>query len=448
MSQKRVESPPEKRPSRRVVFRLLICLAVLAAGFVAMKTFSAMKKEPHAVLKTEHAIEVQVKKAVPETVQVTLTGYGVVEPVTSVTIASEVSGTIVRTHPDLFKGRIIQAGEILFEINPADYEATCRSVQASVFEKQGALERLKTESELDTRRMTTLQRTHDLAEAEYKRMKLLFEKSSVGNRSGVDQAEQAYNTAKDQLDKLNINLALYPVQIREAEARLRAADADLERARTNLFRCTVRAPFLCRVTDVSVEQGEYTVPGREILSLADDSIQEIQVSLDAGEAARWLRFQGQGPSDQGWFALPEASACEVFWSGAGTGTPWKGVVDRVVTFDRSSRTLIVAVRIDNRDLSLEERQQVPLVGGMFCTVRIPGRQLDGVYKVPRWAVTTDNTLYVSENSRLRTRAVTPAWSEDAFLYISEGINPGDLIITTRLVNPMENSLVTDVGQEG
>jgi hypothetical protein len=412
-----------------------------------MKAFTAMKKPPQAALKKEHAMEVEVSRAVPETVRVTLTGFGVVQPLTSVTLSSEVSGVVTRTHPDLRKGRLLEAGEVLFVIDTRDYEAAVRSAGASVREKQGALDRLKIEFDLDARRMETLARTQDLALAEYRRVRRLLEENKVGNHSGVDQAEQAYNSAKDQKDRLEISLALYPAQIREAEARLGSAEAGLEKALTDLSRCTVRAPFPCRVTEVALEKGEYTVPGREMVSLADDTIREIRVSLDAGDAVRRLRFSGETPG-AGWFSRPEPVVCQVAWSGAGDSPHWEGVLDRVVDFDRSSRTLLVAVRIDGRDPGSETPGRAPLVEDMFCTVRIPGRELQGVYRVPRWCVTTDNTLFLFEGGRLKTRSVTPVWSEGETIFLSEGLNPEDLVITTRLVNPLENTRVTVSGQEG
>ena len=438
------QTPAKVRP--RVLFRVMVCLLVLGAGFMSMKAFTAMKSPPRAAHRTEHAMEVRVVKAEPAPVQVVLTGFGVVEPVTTVTLASQVSGSITLTHADLFKGRVMAQGETLFVIDTSDYETAVKVARASVLERQGALERLSREFTLDTLRLDTLKRTRALAEAEYRRVKELFEKSRVGNRSGVDQAEQAYNSAKDQADRLEISLALYPVQIREAEARLKAAQADLERAETSLGRCTVRAPFAARVVSVTADKGEYMVPGRELVTLADDSVQEIRVSLDAREASRWIRFPSEEPADQGWFARPDPVSCPVTWSESGESGTWEGVLDRVVDFDRNSRTLIVAVRIDNREGS--GKKGMPLVDGMFCTVKIPGRSLDGVYRVPRWSVTTEGNVYVCVDGRLQTRPVKQVWSEDESVYLSRGIGPGDLIITTRLVNPLENSLVTVVGQEG
>jgi len=85
---------------------------------------------------------------------------------------------------------------------------------------------------------------------------------------------------------------------------------------------------------------------------------------------------------------------------------------------------------------------LPLVEGMFCTVRIPGKQLKNVVRLPRWAVTFDNTVYiVNGENRLKTIPVTVARTEGETIYVSAGLNPGDTVITTRLIDPLENALL-------
>jgi multidrug efflux pump subunit AcrA (membrane-fusion protein) len=96
--------------------------------------------------------------------------------------------------------------------------------------------------------------------------------------------------------------------------------------------------------------------------------------------------------------------------------------------------------------------RLPLVEGMFCKVRIPGRVAENVVKLPAECVGFDRdasgfrSVYVAAPAeggalRLKTVKVKESHMEGQDMYISEGLNPGDLVITTRLVNPLENSLV-------
>jgi hypothetical protein len=78
---------------------------------------------------------------------------------------------------------------------------------------------------------------------------------------------------------------------------------------------------------------------------------------------------------------------------------------------------------------------------MFCSVAIPGKILHNVFVIPRWAISFEKTLYVSVDNRLKTIPVEVARVQGETALVTSGIKPGDIVITTRLVNPLENSLL-------
>ncbi|HKK90001.1 MAG TPA: HlyD family efflux transporter periplasmic adaptor subunit [Desulfobacteraceae bacterium] len=439
MNQMTSNRKTKKTPSARIILRAFICLAVLAAGAAAMKYFAAGQKKPRMAEPKEQVIQVQVKKAVPENVPVTLEGFGVAEPVDSVTISSQVSGNIVWTS-SLFKpGARVAENKVLFKIDPVNYQIARDKARALVMERKQAMERLEKERRSDGKRIKTLKRTRDLAKAEYQRIKRLFQQDSVGNASQVDKAEQAFNTARDNVDQLAVKIDLYPVAVKEAKTRLASAKADLLKAETDLDRCTARAPFDCRITEVALEKGEYASPGKAVLTIADDAFLEINVSLDADKASRWLKFQQGETAAPGWFPEPVPVTCPVRWTETPDSPPVQGNLHRIVEFNRESRTITCAVRINT---GKGKTENVPLVAGMFCSVAVPGKVIEDLYRVPSWSVTTENTVYIARDNRLETRHITRAYDEEGVVFISKGIKPGEIIVTTRLVDPMENALLT------
>jgi len=108
----------------------------------------------------------------------------------------------------------------------------------------------------------------------------------------------------------------------------------------------------------------------------------------------------------------------------------------------------VAIRVDATSALSGDAKKLPLVEGMFCEVRIPGRTLEDVYRLPRKAVSFENTAFISVNDRLKTVAVQVVRTDDEFAYISKGLNPGDMVITTRLIDPMENALLEITNKAG
>ena len=110
-------------------------------------------------------------------------------------------------------------------------------------------------------------------------------------------------------------------------------------------------------------------------------------------------------------------------------------------FDPDTRTLTVAIRVSNNQAVTSKDHGLPLVDGMFCSVTIPGRTMNNVYQLPRWAVSYKNTLYLAIDNRLKTTPVTIAKIEDEKTFISKGLKDGDQVIVTRLVEPLENTLL-------
>ena len=287
---------------------------------------------------------------------------------------------------------------------------------------------------------------------EFERIQRLFEADRVGTRSGVDQAERAYNSAADQADAMAQAVSLYPLQIREAQSNLASAQARLDVARTNLARCEVRAPFTARIKSVNLETGQYAVAGTPALILADDSMLEIQVPLDSRDARKWLQFEEPSGDSQttAWFGNLKPVSCTLRWTEDKTGSVWAGTLNRVVEFDNQTRTLTVAVRVTAEAAAGNGRRGLPLVDGMFCAVDIPGRAMQNVIRLPRQAVTFENRVYLADTEqRLKTVTVEVARREGEYVFVARGIAPGDKVIVTRLVDPLENSQleIADVSKE-
>jgi RND family efflux transporter MFP subunit len=425
-----------------MLLRLAICLAILAAGVLGMLLLSSQKKAPAKADSKERPLRVEAWQVAPLDEQVKLTGFGEVKALNRVSIASEVTGKVMAIHPRLEVGEVIAKGELLFAVDPVNYQAAFHEAKAAVRQRREEIKRLQKQQAIDTRRFATLQRSRDLARAEFERLKALFEQDEVGTQSGVEKAEQAYNQAKDAVDLMSRTLDLYPIRVQEARSLLDAAQARLELAKANLERTRVEAPFSGRVTAANVERGEYIASGRELLRLADDSLLEIRVPLDGKEARRWLRFEREDEAaEAGWFSGLTQTPCRIRWSEARDDHFWVGRLHRVVEYDPKTRTLTVAVRMRPGDPSAREGKTQPLVEGMFCSVEIPGKDLNGVFRLPREAVSFENTVYAVRNNRLQTLEVEVVRTQGRFAYIGSGLEPGETVITTRLIDPLENALV-------
>ncbi|MBL0714386.1 MAG: biotin/lipoyl-binding protein, partial [Desulfosarcina sp.] len=282
--------------------RLIICVVVLLIGVSAMLALASMKKAPAEARLEERPLHVEVREALSRDVPVVISGFGEARALDVVTISPEVSGRIVLIHPQLEAGEIVQQGDMLFRIDERDYRADQREADASVQQWRNTILRLKKQAAIDQDRLKTLRRSQRLAADEFERMKNLFETDRVGTRSGVDAAERTANAARDQADQMVRALALFPIQIREAQSGLKAAQARLEIAAIRLARCVVSAPFMGRVRSVAVERGQYVTAGTAAVTLANDATLEIHIPIDSRDARQWLRFRADSkPPGAAWF---------------------------------------------------------------------------------------------------------------------------------------------------
>ena len=387
---------------RKILPRIIICVLIIVFGLLVMKVLTGLKKPPTEAQKSETALQVEAITVEKNDYPVSITGYGEVRALKVVPIAPEIAGKVIAIHPRLELGEIIPQGEVLFQIDSQDYQTAVTTGRA---------------------RLKILKKSQELATKEFERISSLFEKNQVGTASGVDRAEKALLASKDMV-----------LQVDQA----------LKMAQTNLDRCQVRAKFDGRVSQVALEAGQFVAPGQPVLTLVDDARLEIQVSLDSRVARNWLQF-GEAQTDRtpsNWFANIKQAPCSIHWTEANDGQTWNGRLDRVVGFDPKTRTLTVAVRLEPTTT-----EAFPLVAGMFCRVNLPGQPMLNVVRLPRKAVSFDNMVYTAINNRLQTVSVTVVREEGDFIFVSAGLNQDDQVITTRLINPLENILLKIVGQQ-
>lgn len=425
---------------RSVMVRIALCAVLAAIGWGGMVQLSRLKKPPAEAQTEERALHVETVTAKVETVQVRISGFAEAASLNVVRLATEVAGRVVYVHPRLEVGEQIARDEVLLRLDTRDYEAAVAQGKASLQAYRDTIARLEKQLTIDRNRLGTLARNLELAEKEYTRTKHLFEQSQVGTLSGVEAAERLVNAARDAVDQLQGLVDTYPLQIQEARSRLRVAEAQLASATANLERCVLRSPFDARIESSFVETGQYAAPGVDVVALADDSELEFRVPLDSRDVQQWLQFHDKDSSTSvAWFAEPKHVPVTVRWTEAPDTHVWTGTLQRIVALNRDTRTINVAVRVKAAAAAADAAGALPLIAGMFCSVEIPGREIANAIRLPRWTVSFRNTVFVVKDGRLETVPVEVARSTGEHAFVVAGLQEGDAVIVTRLVNPLEGT---------
>ncbi len=429
---------------RTAVVPVLVVLVLVVGGMALYAALAALRPPVPTEAEEVRRLQVEAVPVQPEDAPVYITGYGEVQAIDTVPLMPQVAGEVVAVHPNLEVGALIPAGDVLVRIDEADYALALEQARAQVRQLEQQLRRLRSQYAADRERLETVRRSRDIAKREYETDQELLEEKDIGTQTQVNLSELNYNEAQVAYEQLEQAVSLYPVQIAEAEAGLEAAQASVERAELNLDRTVMRAPFDARLKALQVEVGQYVAPVAMAVTLANDRMLQVTVPIDSRDAATWLPYAGEARVDkQAWFRPVERVTCTIAWTERPEAHRWQGTLNRVEMFNPATRTVMVAIRV-TAEQATAPAAGLPLVEGMFCSATIPGRQMRGVYRLPRDAVSFEGDVFIAvdrveqDTPVLQRRRVELVRSQGDFTFV-RGLEPGTPVILTPLRSPLPNT---------
>jgi membrane fusion protein (multidrug efflux system) len=197
-------------------------------------------------------------------------------------ISPRVAGPVIHLRVD--DNQHVKAGDVLIEIDPADYETAEARAQADLTEANSALEEAKTKIVVDQAKADQQQAAVTAAEATAARAladRQRYEavQSQAVSRTQVDliQAESTSSSADVDVARNQAKAAVAQVvsdqaAVATAEARIKQAEAALQQATLDLGYTKVTAPRDGMVTRRTVEQGAYVETGQALLALVPDDV--------------------------------------------------------------------------------------------------------------------------------------------------------------------------------
>lgn len=245
----------------------------------------------------------------------------------------------------------------------------------------------------------------DKVEAGQPLIRLSSEPEEIAVEMAEAQRAQAFD-AVERYKQLN-SASVSRVAVAEAETALKVADATLRRAREDLDRMTIRAPFSGIIGLTDLETGDYLAVGSPIASLDDRS--KIIIEFTVPESVAQSIKVG----------MPVRASLA-----ARPGEVFMGAVSAVGTrIDPTTRTLSVRGEIPNPDLSL-------IPGSTFSvSVRLEGNETP---VVPGLAIQWDRMgAYVwritGESTIERVNVAILARNGDR-VYLDAPLKPGEKVV--------------------
>lgn len=305
----------------------------------------------------------------------TVSASGAVNPVTQVSVGTQVSGQIKELYVDF--NSLVKAGQLIAVIDPETFEYRVRSAQADVDAARATV--LTAQANAIASRAGVSRAQVDLNEArrDFERKQSLVEKQFIA-QSEADKARALVNTTTESLKLAQAQAGVTEAQIKTAMANVAQREASLAQARVDLQRTRITSPVDGIVIKRAIEKGQTvaaSLQAPELFVIAQNlSDMQVDASVDESDVGR-IRT-GQKAS---------------FTVDAFPGQTFEGTVRQVRKAAQNVANVVTYVAVIGFS-NVGDR----LVPGMTANVRVVTESRASVLKVPNAAL------------RMRIAGVEPA----------------------------------------
>ena len=335
--------------------KIWIAVGIIALAVIAWLLLSGGKKEEKVTFETA--------KVEQGDIHTTITATGTIEPVTSVTVGTQVSGIVSKLYVDY--NSVVKKGQIIAELDKTNLISELNAQRANLSSAQSSL-------------------NYQLSN--YNRYKTLYDKGLVS----ADEYESAllqYNQAKEQVA---------------------SAKESVQRAQTNLGYATITSPIDGVVLSKAVEEGQtvaasFNTP--ELFTIAQD-LTDMRVIADIDEADIGGVKEGQRVS---------------FTVDAFPDDKFEGAVTQVrqqATTESNVVTYEVVISARNNDLKLKP--------GLTANVTIFTLEKNGVLTVPAKALRfMPNEAFLEKGQTIEdVEAPTKLWTREGNVFKAHKVETG------------------------
>lgn len=372
------------------ISKVWILVAIVVALAVVAFLLSGNKKKEQVLFNTA--------EVAPANIVNTVTATGTIEPVTSVTVGTQVSGIVSKLYVDY--NSVVKKGQVIAELDKSNLISELNSAKASLEQAKASL--------------SSAESSQSYQAANFRRNKALYQKGLISGND-YESARLSYQTAM--------------ASVSSARDQVSAAREQVKKAQTNLGYATITSPIDGIVLSKSVEEGQtvaasFSTP--TLFTIAKD-LTNMQVVADVDEA------------DIGDVKVGERVT---FTVDAYPDNTFSGTVKQVrqeATTTNNVVTYSVVISAPNADLKLKP--------GLTATVTIYTQENKGVLSVPSKALrftpeketvggmkikdiaNAKNKVWTIEGNTVVAHRVNIGMTDGSHTQILSGISRGAKVIT-------------------
>ncbi|MCZ8530409.1 efflux RND transporter periplasmic adaptor subunit [Alteromonas sp. PRIM-21] len=371
-------------------------LVIVLVAFIAATVMIKSRKPPEQVPVEIPAFLVDAKEVTAEPVNFVVKSQGNVVPQNKTSLSAQVSGQVISLSKVFVAGGTFKKGDVLATLEQDDYRTDLK-----------------------------------LAEAELAQAKAALQEEIARGKVAEQEWRSVRNVAPPEL-------GLRKPQLAKEQANVKAAEAKLERAKRNLARTQITAPYNGIVVERNIDLGQFVAMGSVLGTIYSTDTAEVRLPITDSDLM-FINIAGQ--SSEG---APVSLTATV----GGVKRVWEGQLVRSEgILDTGSRVVYAIVEVQD-PYNLQSSHKSPLRFGQFVEAEITSRQNEELVVLPRSILRLDNTvLTVNDNREIEIKPVEVARTTAQNVFIRSGIAEGSLVITSAVPNPYDGMKVRLPGDE-
>jgi multidrug efflux system membrane fusion protein len=365
----------------------LLPLIVIVAAFLIAAIMSAFKPNSLELESPDREVAVTTELINQSNVELQVSSQGTVEPRTSTTLVSEVSGAVLEVASQFEVGGTFKKGDILIRLDAADYKVAKQRAEAQL---KSAKAQLLTE------------------------------------QARSIQAKKEWQMTGRPIEDAPI-LALRTPFLAEAEARLLQAQAEVAQAELKIQRTVIRAPYAGMVSATHVDMGQYVTIGTRLGSIFAIDYAEIRLPMTDKQMSK-LSLAKSAIKNQ---PFTEAKV-ELKAMVNGQQVSWPAVLVRSEgTIEQSSRAQYLVAQIDDPYHLNNQQNSQPLLMGTFVEATVTGKIIKDVYALPRYALRSNQRIAtVTAEKRLKMITVDYSYEDRNYYYLTSDLEGQVEVVTS------------------
>lgn len=224
----------------------------------------------------------------PANAQLKTTYPATIKGVQDVEVRPKVSGFI--TQLNVHEGQAVRAGQVLFVVDNATYQAAVRAAQAQVGQAQASVRSAQSGIQTAAATLNSAQAQAATAKLTYTNSQNLYNNKVIGDYE-LQTARNSYLTAEAAVRQAKSSVASANAGVKQAQAAVATAQAQLATAKENLSFCYVKSPANGVVGSLPYKVGALVSPSsaQPVTTVSDASTVEVFFSMSESDVLSLTR---------------------------------------------------------------------------------------------------------------------------------------------------------------